>query len=264
MKLTVLGSGIYVFKEDRLGPSFLLEAGDTLFLFDCGWGFGLNLIKSGHTIYEIDHIFISHPHADHMGSLMNIMQSMTAGSNFPQYQRKKPLYLHGYKGFKKDYEMLRKILAPERGLPYESYEIILHEYEDNKRTFGDIAIRGMKVRHNPNFHSAAFRVDYHNSSFVYSGDTCYDENLIKLSKNAHFVLFEASNPTKVFKKLGPKPNHLSPFECGLIAQKAGVKKLGLIHIYYDFTTKEEMRREVKKNYTGEVVFPSDLESFVVV
>lgn len=258
MKLVILGSGICIFKKDRKGPAFLIDTGDQQILFDCGWGFGENFLRAGYDLLNLDRIVISHPHADHMGGLMNILQSLFVDVlYFPEKKRTKPLYLHGYKGFIKDYETLRTIMFPEK---MEPYEIKLFEYPNNTNTFEDITLTGMEVQHNPKyFNSSAYRLEHNGKVFMYSGDTSMDETIATLSKDADIALYEASNTTKSYNETGAKPNHLSPFEAGLLAQKAQVKKLGLVHIYYDLTTKEEIQTEVTKNFTGELFFPSDLQ-----
>jgi ribonuclease BN (tRNA processing enzyme) len=260
MQLTVLGSGVCIMYPDRKGPAYLLEADNQLVLLDCGWGFGPNLLQTSHSLSSIDHICISHPHADHMGSLMNILQSMAVESDFfPEKKRTKPLHLHGYKGFKEDYEKLRNIMFPER---METYEIKIYEYANNENTFGTLNIKGTEVKHNPHlFHSSAFRIEHNGKSLVYSGDTSYDENLIKLSKDADFALYEASSPPSQYRKVGPLPNHLSPFEAGKMAHRAEVKKLGLIHIYFEKTSEKEMETEVRQNFSGELLFLKDLDQF---
>lgn len=263
MKLTILGCGICIMKEDRTGPAYLVEAGNQLLLLDCGWGFGKNFLKAGYELRNLDHILISHPHADHMGNLMNILQSIfVSGLFFPEEQkREKPLFLHGYKGFTKDYETLRKMMFPERKEPYN---IKLFEYPDNLSSFGDVTIIGCEVKHNPHFfHSCAYRISYQNKSVVYSGDTSFDEALIKLSKGADFAIYEASTPPKSYRENGPARNHLSPYQAGLIAEKAGVGSLALVHVYYDLTTVAEIEEEARKNFKGELIFPHDLQSFTI-
>lgn len=259
MKLTVLGSGICIFKQGRKGPAFLIETNNQLILMDCGWGFGDNLLKAGYNPQDIDHVLISHPHADHMGSLMNILQSIYVAHKFLRRQKRtKPLHLHGYLGFKKDYETLRSMMFPERPEPYK---IKLYEYSDTKNSFDSITIQGKEVKHNPHlFHSVGYRLEHKGKTIAYSGDSSYDETLIELAENADMAIFEASNPPKEYRKNGPKPNHLSPFEAGLLAQKAGAKKLGLVHIYFDLTTEQEITDEVRKNFDGELFLLHDLQS----
>ena len=77
MKLTIIGSGTPIINLKRHASSFLLEIDDgQLLLFDCGWGCGINIVESGYDLQKIDHIFITHPHGDHLGGLINILQSI--------------------------------------------------------------------------------------------------------------------------------------------------------------------------------------------
>lgn len=262
MKLTILGCGICIVKADRKGPAFLLEVADELLLFDCGWGFGENMLNAGFDVNALDHIFISHPHADHMGSLTNILQSMFVSSlYFPKTARTKPLFLHGYKGFKNDYEQLRSIMFPERKEPYS---IHVYEHAGEEKKFAPFVLKSSEVHHAPTlFHSVAYRVECGNTSFVYSGDCSFDERLVHLSKDADLLILDCSTPHRKYQDKGPQPNHLSPYECGVIAQKAHVKKLVPFHMYYDFTTKEEVEQEIRKNYSNELFIPHDLQRIEV-
>ena len=259
MKLTILGSGICVFDHERKGPSFLLETDNQLLLFDCGWGFGENLLKAGHQPFDLDHIFISHPHADHMGGLINILQSIFVTTKFfPEKARIKPLFLHGYLGFKKDYEKLRSLLFPEREEPYE---INVIEHQNDSKIYDTFELSTAEVKHRPDlFHSTAYRIDADETAFVYSGDCGYDERIIELSKDAQLIVLDCSNPAKTYRKHGAASNHLSPFECGKVAKQAKINELILYHIYYDLTTKEEIEEEVKKNFDGKLILPTDLQT----
>lgn len=262
MRLTVLGSGAAVIRKDRSSAAFLLEADNQILLFDCGWGCPEKLLKVGCDIQKIDHILISHPHADHIGSLMNILQSMlvsgygVSGPGYLRRRRSKTLYLHGYRGFAKHYEILRGIMVPEREEPYR-IEVI--EHPPTKTKFGNLTITSAEVKHVPQFwNSAAFRVDYNDKSLIYSGDSSYDENLVRLSKGASIALYEASIPIQMYRKSGSRPNHLSPFECGLLAQRANAKKLVLVHMFGN-DSKERIEKEVRKSYSGPLIISRDMQ-----
>jgi ribonuclease BN (tRNA processing enzyme) len=196
-----------------------------------------------------------------MGSLMNILQSMlvagyeVSGKGWESRARSKTLYLHGYDGFTKSYETLRGIMFPERGEPYK---IEVLEYKGNSNEFEGVKITGTTVTHVPQyFNSSAFRIDYNSKSIVYSGDSAYDERLVTLSKDADLALYDMTVPPWMFKK-GPRPNHMSAYECGLTAKNAGVKRLALFHLW-DNTTKGAMEKEVRRSgFTGELIITKDL------
>lgn len=265
MDLTVLGSGTCIIKEKRASASFLLRRGDQSVLLDAGWDTPMRLVEVGQDVQKLDHIIISHPHADHMGSLMSILQSMlvagydVSGEGWQQRRREKPLFIHGYPGFTEHYEALRRIMVPER---VEPYRINILEYRNEKRSFGDITISSTEVIHVPEYwSSAAFRIDADGKGFVYSGDCGYDERLLDLAKGADLGLFEMSVPSWMYSK-GPRPNHLSGYECGLIAARAGLKRLVLAHLY-DNDTKENTEAEVRKNFSGELIVSEDLQTIKV-
>ncbi|MDD3156262.1 MAG: hypothetical protein PHP14_02450 [Candidatus Pacebacteria bacterium] len=74
--------------------------------------------------------------------------------------------------------------------------------------------------------SIAYKFIEKDRSLVFSGDCDYDDKFINFSKDANVLLLECSYPNSLKKK-----GHLIPKECGLIAQKANVRKLILNHIY---------------------------------
>ncbi len=260
MEVTIRGSGTAVIKKNRTSASFLLRTdnGESR-LLDAGWGAPMRLLDVGEDPQKIDHILITHPHADHIGCLLNLLQSMlvagydVCGDGWQLRKRSKPLYLHGYPGFAQDYEALRKIMFPERSEPYE---IKVFGYSDDKRTFGDIVISGVEVTHMPQyFKSVAFRVDADGKSLVYSGDCGFDERLVTLSKGADVGLYEMSVPSWMYAK-GPRPNHISATEAGIIAAKAGVKRLVLVHLY-DNDKPENITADARKNFDGEIIISED-------
>jgi ribonuclease BN (tRNA processing enzyme) len=266
MKLTVLGSGTAVIRKKRHSASMFVDAMGKTLLLDCGWGCPENMLKAGKNPQTIDHILISHPHPDHMGSLMNLLQSMlvsgvdVSGKGWEQRKREKTLYLHGYDGFAEDYEALRKIMFPERKEPYK---IEVFEYPKNTNTFDGIKITGTTVTHVPEyFNSSAYRIDCDGKSIVYSGDCGYDERLVELSNNADLALYDVSVPPWMFKK-GARPNHTSAYECGLMAHQAGVKKLALFHLY-DNATKPATEKEARRGgFPNELIITKDLQTIEI-
>jgi len=257
MKLTIIGSGTAIAKKERRGPSFLLETDSQKLLFDCGWGCLSGLLETGIEAGDIDQIFISHSHADHLGQLIPLLHSIfNTGVYFPQKSRKKDLIIHGYKGFTNDYEQLRKIMFPERVEPYK-IEIIEHTNDQNK--FNDVLVKSTEVTHVPQyFPSVAYRIENEGKSFTYSGDCGQNSNLINLAKDSDLLLVDCSVPITGFEKFGSFANHLSPLEVGKIGKECNVKHLVLFHLY-DQDTGEEIKNEIGKNYSGDLIIPSDLQ-----
>ena len=255
MKLTVIGSGGAIINKKRKEPSFLLETQSKKLLFDCGCGSMTGLADLNFDINNLDHLFITHAHADHLGELIFVFQSIIAqAAYFPNQARKKPLYLHGYKGFQKDVSQLMKIMNPEYR---DFYPLTFYEYEGETREVDNLVIKSASVQHVPQyFPSVAFRLESEGKTFVYSGDCGFNENIIKLAQGANMLIIDSSVPPQAFQKHGAYPNHLSPFEIGQIAEKAKPQQVVLYHLY-DLSTDEEIITEIRKNYQGKVIIPQD-------
>lgn len=68
MKVRVIGCG-NAFSNLNFNQSFLLEENGRKLLIDCGYQIQAALNHQGIDVKEIDDIYISHPHADHIGGL---------------------------------------------------------------------------------------------------------------------------------------------------------------------------------------------------
>ncbi len=68
MKIRVLGCGS-AFSTENMNQQFLLEEGGRKMLVDCGYATPFVLKRAGVKVTDIDDIYVSHLHADHIGGL---------------------------------------------------------------------------------------------------------------------------------------------------------------------------------------------------
>ncbi|MEO1550439.1 MAG: MBL fold metallo-hydrolase [Pseudomonadota bacterium] len=66
MRLTILGSGSPEATARRAASGYLIEVAGTRILFDCGGGVVDRLLRAGLRPSDVDVLFLSHLHADHM------------------------------------------------------------------------------------------------------------------------------------------------------------------------------------------------------
>jgi ribonuclease BN (tRNA processing enzyme) len=216
MKLIILGSGTCVPSFKRSGPSNFLQIGKYKMLVDCGLGMLRQLALAGESYKDIDIVFITHTHVDHVCELTSLIWAL---KYTPGFTRKKDLILIGSIGIKKFYyETIEKI----HGKP-ETFKVIVKEMK-KRMVFDDFSVENTPVIHIRT--STAFKFIQKDKTLVISGDTDFDERLIKLSKNADCLVLECSFPNNQKFKF-----HLTPRECGEIANKSKVKKLLLTHLY---------------------------------
>jgi len=243
IKLTVLGSGTCVPSLQRNAPGYLLEAGGLQTLVDCGSGILLQLEKAGRSYKDIDAVFITHRHPDHFADLIPLIQALLAT---PSFKREKELLIVAPDGFREYYNMTVRSLLSGAKLDFIR---IVEVY--SKLDIGPFHVLTAKTVHSED--SIAYRFEHNRKVVVFTGDADYDQGIIELSKGADLLITDCSFPNSMKTK-----GHLCSRECGLIAEKAGVKKLILSHIYPADTPDIERVSESGKAFGGEIILAEDL------
>ena len=115
--------------------------------------------------------------------------------------------------------------------------------------FAGFDVETLPVLHSDS--SIGFRVEAGGKSLVYSGDTDYCENIVRLGKSADLLILECSFPDER-KATG----HLTPTIAGRIAREASCKKLLLTHFYPVFQG-HDIVKESQKEFSGEILLAED-------
>ena len=245
MKITILGSGTAAPRINRNMSGYLFDIAGKKILFDSGAGTIKQLLKIKANLLDIDDIFYTHLHNDHINDLPAIIWS----NNYGTY-RKKALNIYGPKDFKKYFDILmKKILKPEKLI----YKINVTEMKKSTiikiplNNKNNIIISSIKSKHTDN--SISYRIEYNNKSIVYSGDTDYSNELVNIAKNADLLILECSFPYK-------RKGHLIPSLCGKIAATAKAKKLVLTHFYPECDV-IDVKKLCSKEFKGKIVVAKD-------
>lgn len=243
MNLIILGSGTCVPSLKRNAPGYYLEVLDKKILIDCGSGIILQLERAGKSYKDIDAVFITHTHPDHISDLMPFIHALLAT---PGFKREKDLVIVGPRGFKIIYEScINQVMKKPK-----SFFIDVVEIED-KLDLRYLYVFSKKTVHSEN--SIAYRFEDGEKSIVISGDCDYDKGIVELSKDADLLIIDCSFPDAM-----KAPGHLTPKECGLVAKKAKVKKLILSHLYPTSFPDAERLEECKVVFNGNILLAEDL------
>ncbi|MDH5762405.1 MAG: MBL fold metallo-hydrolase [Nitrospinota bacterium] len=244
MKLTVLGSGTAVPDLQRNSAGYLLEANENRFLIDFGYGNLHQLLRLGVTYHDIDRIFFTHHHPDHMCDLIPFLFA----SKYPLDPRTRNLQIVAGTGFAEYYGRMEK--AFNHWLTPESYQVQIIEMDAETFEFDGLEVTSGRVQHIEM--SRGFRFTYKGKSIVFSGDTDICEGIVNLARGADLLVLECSTPDdmKVEK-------HLTPQLCGKIAQEAGCKTLLLSH-FYPPCHMDAVRVSCSQNYSGQLILAEDL------
>ena len=243
MKLTILGSGTAAPLLDRNCAGYLLKINNKKLLLDSGAGTIRRLLELKIDLFEIEHIFYTHLHNDHINDLGAIIWSNNYGGI-----RKKALNLYGPYGFKQYYNILiKKLLKPTK----INFKINVKELKNSAIKINDIEIKTHEIRHSSTTKSIAYRIKHQNKTLVYAGDAEYCDEAIETAINADVLLIECSFPDN--KKI---EGHLTPSLAGKIASKAKVKRLILTHFYPE-ALKADIKKQCEKEFKEEIILAKD-------
>lgn len=247
MKLTILGSGTCVPYTERGSSGYAVDTGESKIMLDCGSGSTWKLAHAGINYLEIDHIFFSHIHPDHTGDLAAFLfaSKYSHGSTYGT-GREKPLNIWGGKGFVKFFEALKG--AYDKWIEPEGLSV--GELQPGIKEFPGFKLTSAKSAHIKS--SLAYRIEAEGKSLVYSGDTDYSEDLIKLAWRADLLIIECAL-TEGSKHKG----HLSPSGVSKIVNASRAERAVVTHLY-PVCDQENVVGQIRENVNVEVIEARDL------
>ena len=137
MKLVFLGTGASAPTKEKALSSLALNFDGQNLLFDCPEGVQRQLLIAGVSQLKVQHVFITHFHADHMLGLPGFIATNS------MHLRDYPLYLYGPRGLK---ERVEKML--DWGLMRVNYEVIVKEAHEGVLVEGkNFTVSAVKLRH---------------------------------------------------------------------------------------------------------------------
>jgi ribonuclease BN (tRNA processing enzyme) len=250
MKIVLLGTGSTLPHKDRNAAGILIQVHDSYLLFDCGNGILRQIERANIDFTQINTIFISHLHADHVNDFPVLLKADIMSNKANKIKIFGPSALKKtMKGWFKDvYPYLDKVLDL----------IDIQEITGDWIETPEWKIRGFPVQHVGVAYG--FKLEAAGKTVIYSGDTGYCEELIQAAKNADLLIHECSYPTE----FGEAEAHTNPLELGQIAKQANVKQVVLTHFYPACSGREEeMMTDVKSLYKGKVTIGEDLLEIIL-
>jgi len=243
MEVVFLGTGVGVPSLRRASPGLIVVAGEENLLFDSGPGTLRKMLEAGFTYQDIDRVFYTHFHVDHIADLAPLLFA----AKYPLSLRKENLTIIGPTGFKEFHEQLVQLYGKQ--IVSEHYLLRVEEVDQ-----AGIEGRGFRIVTGSVAHteqSIGYRIeDAEGKILVYSGDSDYSTSLVQLCKNANLVILECSFPDKV-------QGHLSPSLAGRVATEANAERLALTHLY-PICDEREILALCEREFSGEVLIAQDL------
>ncbi len=236
MKLTILGSGTSVPHPQRSSAGFWLETNKGAILLDCSASAVHRMAQENLDWANLDAIWISHFHLDHVGGLLPFLFGMKYA---PETQnRTKPVRIFGAKGLRNlvekfdaanDYDLLKQ--------PFP-LEIIEVEPLEKFQILDTIEAVAMDTPHTAE--SLAIHLKIGDKKIVYSADTGFTKTVAAFAENADLLILECS-----FFQNKPVETHLELKDAMFIIRSAKPKRAILTHLYPEWDA-VNFDAEVKK------------------
>ena len=270
MELTLLGTGCPKVDYKRFGPANLISTKMTNILVDCGSGITQRLDQIKISTANIDALFLTHLHSDHVIDLYQLIIS-----SWHSY-RTKPWKVYGPKGTKKFVSKIMNAWQDERmqRIKYENrsstkaFNIIVKEFS----TSGTIKIKDLKIKyfevdHKPVPFAYGFCFLKNNKKLTISGDTRPCENIMKYGQLSDVLLHEVfiedeikeTNKMRTLKTLhNVKAYHTPSSIVGKIANLTRSKKLVLTHLVPTKFNEKKLKKIVKNDFGKDPIIGRDL------
>jgi ribonuclease BN (tRNA processing enzyme) len=245
MRLTTIGTGTVAPHPRRVCAAHLVDAGDVRLLLDCGHGAVHRMAALGIHWESITHVAVTHFHPDHIGDLPLLLMAWRYGTLPP---RSAPVSLVGPPGTIGLVERLAAAFGDWVRKP--EYPLSIEELAPGaERDLGGVTLGARKVPHTDE--SVAYSVGAGGRRVVYTGDTAFDAELGGWARGSDVVLAECSLPEEM-----AMPTHLTPRECGALAEVALPERLVLTH-FYPPVEQVDIAGIVRERFAGTVVLAED-------
>jgi ribonuclease Z len=281
MVVTLLGTGDPVLSTTRYGMSTLVQAGGLNLVFDAGRGCAVRLDQAGIRPGNVDAVFITHFHSDHLNGLPDLWTVGYLGP--PVLRRAKPLEIWGPAGIARITASLRdtyiddvKIRLADEKVSDAGTQILAHEFSADGAVFerNGVRITAFAVNHGPLIKPAyGYRVDFAGRSVLLSGDTKFDENLIAHGAGVDLLIHEVA--------IAPKPlldapwvkaiinHHTTPEEAGVVFSRTKPQMAVFSHITLIADANNprpedsDIEARTRASWSGNLVVGADLTRFVL-
>ncbi len=190
LRVHLIGTGGPELTPERAGMSTLIDVNGRKFLFDAGRGALQNIYLSRIHPNEVTRIFLTHLHNDHYEGLASIWLTP-----WFMFGRKQHIELWGPPGTARMVEGMR--LMFEHDIEHRSNPVFKREDLDIKVNEitegvvydeGGVKVTAFPVQHDDGNPAFGYRLDGGDRSVLLSGDTTYNDNVVKYGKGVDVMV----------------------------------------------------------------------------
>jgi ribonuclease Z len=273
----LLGTGAPGPSPNRFGPSTLVQVAGMTLLFDAGRGCTIRVSQAGLPL-DIDAVFLTHFHSDHVNGLPDIWMTSYIGRRPPSANpalreaRTVPMRLYGPPGTARIAGNLHaafsddiRMRTADEGLTQAATGIEAHEYARDGVIFNErgVTVTAFEVDHGPLVKPAyGYRIDSGGHAVLISGDTRYNENVIAHGTGVDIMVHEVCALSPEWRDnpdaLASAAHNTSPEECAAVFSRTQPKFAALTHLVLIGATPDQVEARVRAGYAGRFVVGEDL------
>lgn len=243
--------------HDRGNTAFAVRTEDLLFLADAGPSVFGDLQRAGIEPSQIDAIFLSHGHADH---ILGFPQLALLQKFIP---KEPPLRIYCTAAVREAVYTITKLTFPEAadGLPKFDWIELAEGPRQSHDVTPDIQLTTELVFGPPYMPVLGLRLDFFDKgvSLAFSADTAPSDTLASLATNCDLLIHEASFSATLQPDVSPEMFfHSDARQAGQIAARAGVKRLALVHLSrLHGNHRRVLTAEAAESFKGLILVPDD-------
>jgi ribonuclease Z len=280
-RVTLLGTGVPIPSPDRFGPGTLIEAGEQKLLIDAGRGVAIRLFQLRIPIGKINPLFLTHFHSDHTSGFPDLWLTGWLESWFGT--RRSPLRVVGPVGtenltsnIERAYAADIKIRIEDEQLLPDGIAIVAEEFAGDGVVYecDGVKVIAFEVDHGDAIKPAyGYRIEYGGRCVVISGDTRYNENVVKHGTGADLLIHEvaAARPALLAEPYMQRiiGHHTTPREAGMVFVRTSPRLAAYTHLVLPGTDKvppatvADVIAETRTTYPGPLEIGEDLMSFEI-
>lgn len=264
-EVVLLGTGTPRPSIERFGSATVVMVGDKRLLFDAGRGVSIRLAQAGLSADQIDHVFLTHLHSDHISGLDDLW--LTARI----WQRQAALPVSGPAGTEQFVQHLMQ--AYEQDIHFRSSnkaqskgQALLQPTDINEGVVFEhagIRVTAFAVEHKPVAPAFGYRIEFGQRKIVLSGDTTYSENLIQQAQDADLLIHEIAAAPEQLLRRNPRLQrvlayHTQTLQMSQILQQTQPRLAVFNHVLLFATSPEQVLQEVSEQYAGRIAMGHDL------
>jgi ribonuclease BN (tRNA processing enzyme) len=246
MRLVTVGTGTVVPDPSRASACHWLQHDDTRIMLDCGAGALQGLARHGLDWAALDHLIISHFHADHIGEVPSLIFALRHALARP---RTAPLGIWGPAGTRR---LFRDWAGALGGWLVEpGFAVTIRELSPGEpQSLGGLSVDCAPTPHTEE--SLALRVTSRGSVVGYTGDTGPSDSLPGFFAGVDTLVAECSLPDELALDL-----HLTPSSLARLASGAAVPRLVVTHVYPQLQRQDVASLVRAAGYDGEIIIAED-------